>query len=150
MNLNNLILELNRNLNDRSRANCFNAVKIYWQDSKVQKLTGPQEFVEYIATNFQQISLDDSLYRGDVCIVWSRSDFQLPIGQINLNALANKNEGYPFGLLIEHSFVYIEENQVFHKPDPKSSSLYQMASFVEVVNSYQMVKGFELTRHRRL
>jgi hypothetical protein len=150
MNLNNLILELNNNLSDHNRANCFNAVELYWQDSKSQKCTGPQEFVEYVSRNFQQIDLGEPLLRGDVSVVWSRSDFRLPLGKIELEALASKREGYPFGLIIEHSVVHLDEDRIFHKPDPQSSSAYQVTTLTQSLSPYSMLKGFELTRHRRL
>lgn len=150
MDLNTLILKLNKNLNEQDRANCFNAVELYWQDSKLQKFTGPQDFVEYVAKNFKQISLEDSPSYGDISIVWSRNSLQLPVGKIDLKALAEKHNGYPFGLIIEHSFVHIEKGQIFHKPDPKSSSVYQTSSFSDAINPYESLKGFELTRHRRL
>jgi hypothetical protein len=150
MEINTLILKLNKNLDEQDRANCFNAVELYWQDSKQQRFTGPQEFVEYVAKNFKQISLEESPSCGDVSIIWSRSDFRLPLGKIDLNAIAGKREGYPFGLIIEHSLVHIEKNQVFHKPDPKSSSIYETTTLVGAINPYEALIGFELTRHRRL
>lgn len=150
MDLNKLILKLNKNLIEIDRANCFNAVELYQQDSDVQKFTGPQEFVEYIAKKFKQVSLEEEFNIGDISIIWSRNSFQLAPGQIDINALAGKCDGYPFGLIIEHSFVHLQKNQIFHKPDPKSSSEYQATSIEEAISPYEALKGFELTRYRRL
>jgi hypothetical protein len=144
MALDNFIAELNNKLNHQSRANCFNAVQLYWRNSKEQRFTGPQEFVEYIAKNFKQVKLEQSHSCGDVSIVWSRRDWQLPLEKIDLTELAEKREGYPFELVIEHSFVHLSEGQIFQKPDPKFSSKYQAASFVGAISPYKKLNGFEL------
>lgn len=90
-----LVGPLNANFDPTIKANCFNAVELYWQD------------------------------------------------------LLLKHPGYPFGLIIEHAFVELDEERVFHKPDPKPSSRYEVIQRGEALLPYLKSVGYELTRHRR-
>lgn len=145
-----LVVILNENLSSTERANCFNAVELFWSDSQLQRFVGPEEFISYISKKFIQISLSDDLMQGDVTIVWSRNSLQLPLGQIFVEELLKKREGYPFGLIIEHSFVSVDSKIIFEKTDPKPSTLYRIISKKEALAPYQSLNGYELTRHRRL
>lgn len=131
------------------RANCFNAVQIYWSDCKEASFLGPEEFVSYIQQNFSQISLNASIQCGDVSIVWSRSSTVLPVGQIAIDSLLKKKEGYPFGLIIEHAFVSITANKVFQKQDPTANGPYKILDENSALEPYRNLEGFEVTRHRR-
>ena len=108
-----------------------------------------KQFIAYISTKFKQISLSESLIQGDVTLIWTRSSSLLPVGQIRIDDLVQKRNGYPFGLIIEHAFVIIDEEKIFEKADPKPSTLYQITSKQEAFAPYQNLNGFELTRHRR-
>lgn len=41
-----------------TKANCFNAVQLYFGDSGHPSICGPEEFVFYIQSKFYQLSLD--------------------------------------------------------------------------------------------
>lgn len=131
------------------KANCFNAVQLYWNDSAEQKFTGPEEFVAYIEKNFSQIPQAREAQAGDVVIVWSRSSNILVHGQISLEQMSNKAKGYPFGLIIEHAYCCIEGSHVFQKRDPHVTSRYEIISEAEALAAYTQKQGYELTRHRR-
>ncbi len=131
------------------RANCFNAVQLYWNDANHPIFLGPEAFVAYIESHFLQIDLHIHLEVGDVSIVWSRNSDVLPVGQIQIVNLLNKPEGYPFGLVVEHSYICTNENQVFHKIDLTPEGPYEIVPENLALKPYTGVRGFEITRHRR-
>ncbi len=144
-----LAAELNLSLNDSTQANCFNAVQLFWEDTDKQVFVGSEEFIVYMAKHFTQVRTSETGQYADVIIVWSRNESSLPIGKINLNDLILKRQGYPFGLIIEHAFVIIENGNIFQKPDPKSLGLYQIIFESEALSPYLKINGYEITRHRR-
>ncbi len=108
------------------KANCFNAVQLYFNDTILQKFVGSEEFVEYIGKYFSQLSSSTPYLVDDVSIVWSRSSLDLRQGKININQLLEKQAGYPFGLIIEHAYCVLEDGRVFQKPNPKLNGLYEV------------------------
>lgn len=149
-NVKTLIENLNRQLKANPiKANCFNAVELFWKDASAQRFLQPEECVAYIVDKFKQISLTEKFAYGDVAILWSRSEDLLQVGKISVEDLLLKRPGYPFGLIIEHAFVYIDDKHVFQKADPKPTSLYQITSVEEALQPYINLKGFEITHHKR-
>lgn len=128
--------------------NCFNAVQLYFQETKTAQFLGPAEFVSYLASQFQQVPLNENDRFQDVFVVWSRSDESLPIGDINLLSLEKRESGYPFGLVIEHAFVLIEDGSVFQKRDPTSASAHEIISRELALSPYLSRNGYEVTKHR--
>lgn len=147
--INNLVQILNSKNNKSTRANCFNAIELFWQDTSIQKFLGPEEFVIYVRNKFNQTPLENQISQGDVTIVWLRSSFELPVGKINIEDLFLKHQGYPFGLIIEHAFIEIDGKIIFQKPDPNTYQPYQIISRSEALYPYVNSKGYELTRHHR-
>lgn len=133
----------------QKRANCFNGVMLYWGDTESEEFVGPEQFVKYIQTNFEQIDPDEKLEVGDVTIVWSRSDSSLEVGQLQLAQLTKDEPGYPFGLVIEHSFVALDSDLIFQKRDPSASGPYERVTRAEALAPYTSCFGYELTSHRR-
>lgn len=133
----------------RSRANCFNAVQLYWKDAKDPAFTGPEEFISYMEANFRQFLGDEKTILPGVTIVWSRSSTALPVGQIKTEVLKRREQGYPFGLLIEHAFVVVDRQTVFQKRDPTENGPYELISLKEALQPYQDAVGFETTQHQR-
>ncbi|MFN8790602.1 MAG: hypothetical protein ACK5Y2_04015 [Bdellovibrionales bacterium] len=131
------------------RANCFNAVQLFWKDSTVQEFVGAEDFIEYIEKSFYQIPLDIPLLAGDVSIVWSRNSLDLPHGQIDVNQLVKKQPGYPFGLIIEHAYCHLEDGRVFQKPNPNLTGFYEVIAEDKALAPYTQLQGYEVTRHRR-
>lgn len=81
-------------------------------------------------------------------LVWSRVSFEIPIGDIQVSQLARKEVGFPFGLVLEHSFVLLENDFVFQKPDPKLTSSPELVALQLALASYVELPGFELTYHQ--
>ena len=131
------------------RANCFNAVLFIWGDQHEAQFVGPEEFVRAIQNHFLQIPLNDPMQTGDVTIIWSRTSDILPTGHIQMDQLKKDQPGYPFGLVIEHAFTYLDENQIFQKKDPSENGPYEIISNDEAIQPYRTCNGFEITRHRR-
>ncbi len=135
---------------NKDRANCFNAIQIYFGDTIDKIYLEPEEFVSYIKVNFKQISLDMPQQLGDVSIVWNRSSNELPWGSIKIEELEKSRKGYPFGLIIEHAFVFDGLNLVFQKRGPTPEDPYETISESNALQPYLSLSGFEVTRHRRV
>lgn len=129
--------------------NCFNAVQLYFEETKTPQFLGPAEFVSYLASKFQQILFHESAKFEDVLVIWSRSDDSLPVGDINLLGLEKRESGYPFGLVLEHAFVLLEDDFVFHKRDLTAASAHEIVPRELAVAPYLRQNGFEVTKHRR-
>lgn len=132
-----------------NRANCFNAVKFYYADTDELAFLGPEEFVLYLNNEFEQVPLSTKPETGDVTVIWSRSNESLPLGQIQVLKLDKGADGYPFGLIIEHSLVRIDEESIFQKRDPSKSGPYEIIPYEEALEPYKNLKGHELTLHRK-
>jgi hypothetical protein len=81
-------------------------------------------------------------------VVWSRTSDFLELSAIDLVHLVERRFGYPFGLVIEHSFVYQSADFVFQKRDPTVLGPYEIISMQEALEPYQKSDGLEITRHR--
>ena len=130
-------------------SNCFNAVQLFWKDTIAQGFLGPEEFVGYINTHFYQIELSTQQELGDVSIIWSRNSTALPIGKIRTAKLLKDNPGYPFGLIIEHAYTAINDQEVFQKRNPTPTGPYEVILENEAFAPYLKRPGFEITKHRR-
>jgi len=133
-----------------NRANCFNAIQLYWNDTADLHFVGPEEFLTYIKFHFTQIKVSLPQQAGDVAVIWSRSSDLLPVGSIRIEELQKERQGYPFGLIIEHSFVIIGNELVFQKRDPSLIGPYESVPGQIALKPYFNLNGFEVTRHRRL
>lgn len=146
------LLELQKPLPQKiaeKRANCFNAVQLFWEDESEPAFTGPVEFVEYLESKFRQLSDDEEHISLDVAVIWSRSSDALPIGAIRTDALNRRDDGYPFGLIIEHAFVLLDPDTAFQKRDPSELGAFEIVSSGQAVGPYLNARGFEITFHRR-
>lgn len=132
------------------RANCFNAVQLFYGDSDQLTFVGPEDFVSYIQNHFRQLSEQETQESNDVSIVWSRNSDILHVGQICVEYIRRERVGYPFGLIIEHSFVYLKDGVVFQKRDPTSLGPYETVSEESALSPYLLRNGLEITRHRRI
>lgn len=105
-----------------SQSNCFWATKYFFEPNSLppQKLNG-NEILKFIADNFTQV---ESPKTYDVFIIWNSSDVQISPQKINVHHLATFPAGFPFGLIIEHSGVYLENNDVFQKASPKEADKF--------------------------
>lgn len=131
-----------------NRANCFNAVLAFLGHESRLQFCDSEEFVAAIQKQTRQIGRGEKHLPGDISIIWSRNDFSLPNGQIDVDRLHKTAPDYPFGLIIEHAFVHIAEDQVFQKRDPTANGPYEIVSPEEALSPYKDRHGLEVTFHR--
>lgn len=124
------------------RVNCFCISEFFFRDTPFRHSTA-DEFINFAAKNFEQV---ESRNTPLLILVWSRSSFEIPIGEIKIKELVKRNLGFPFGLVLEHSFVQIDENLVFQKADPTTNSKVELTSYAKALAPYQNLKGFEITK----
>ncbi|MBX3035156.1 MAG: hypothetical protein KF865_14650 [Bdellovibrionaceae bacterium] len=133
---------------ERKRANCFQAVRLYFEENRQPEFMGPAEFVAYLQEEFVQLGAQDPVHADDVMVVWSRSLMELPVGEIDFARLRPEIPGYPFGLVIEHAFVWLEDGWVFQKRNPSAQGPYEIVPVAEALAPYRERYGFEVTLHR--
>jgi hypothetical protein len=103
--------------------NCFNAVQFYWDDTENLAFTNPNDFASYLKENYDEVPAD-----GDIEVIWSRDHR---------------------GIVIEHSFVNLDEQWVFHKADPSPESPYEIAPRDAVIFPYLNRHGLAITQYKR-
>ena len=131
---------------DRSldcKVNCFCISELFFLDTALRNLT-VDEMLNFVAENFTQIEREGGPV---LTLIWSRSSFDLPIGKIRINELAKRPSGFPFGLILEHSFVQIDNEKVIQKADPRMTSKVEIIPLSKAIEPYTRLKGFEITRH---
>ncbi|MBX2989180.1 MAG: hypothetical protein KF802_14925 [Bdellovibrionaceae bacterium] len=134
---------------ERKRANCFQAVRLYFEEHLRPEFLGPAEFVAYLQKEFTQLQARDQVLADDVMVIWSRGLMELPLGEIRIDRLRPEVPGYPFGLVIEHALVWLEDGWVFQKRNPSAQGPYEIVNIAEALAPYRERYGFEVTVHRR-
>ena len=57
--------------------------------------------------------------------------------KIDIIELSKKLTGYPFGLVMEHSGVFINKETVFQKASPKEQDVFETSKYESVVTLYK-------------
>lgn len=125
------------------KVNCFCISEFFYRDTQFRH-TSADQMLDFVAKYFQQVQEDSP---NIIILVWSRSSLQSTVGKIQVQELAKRPPGFPFGLVLEHSFVRLNKTTVFQKADPKLSSKIELVSFEEAIKPYSSLNGFEITRH---
>lgn len=125
------------------KVNCFCISEFFYRPTQFRQSTA-DEMLNFVAKNFRQVEENGPAI---LTLVWSRSSFELPIGEIHVQEIAKRLSGFPFGLVLEHSFVQMEDEMVFQKADPNTTSKIELISSTKALEPYLKTKGFELTRH---
>lgn len=127
----------------KEEVNCFCISEFFYRETQFRH-SSADEMLDFVTSNFRQTKEDGP---NILTLIWSRSSLELSIGQIQVHELAKRQVGFPFGLILEHSFVQIDETSAFHKADPTNASKIELTPLTKVLTPYLHLKGFELTRH---
>jgi hypothetical protein len=125
--------------------NCFCVSKLFFENTALKKLTA-DEMLDYVHVGFQQVEIPPP---GSLGLVWSRTSDSIPLGKIDTNHIAKRSAGFPHGLVLEHSFVLLNEEMVFQKPDPKIVSAVEICPLKNALETYKNKPGFEITWHQK-
>lgn len=145
-------LHLNKNHQDleiTERSNCINAAFNFHDDQTRYSTYTTMDLLNRLQNEFMQIESRSQLQFGDLIVLWSRISDDWKDRKILIKDLNPAASGFPFGVVFDHVAVYIEQNQLFHKPDPTSSSRYQINHWHDVIPFNEVLPGFELTFHRK-
>lgn len=121
------------------KVNCFCISEFYFRDTELRNLTA-DEMLDFVAGNFRQIDNEEPHV---LTLIWSRSSLELPIGNIRISELAKRSESFPFGLILEHSFVQIDGETVFQKADPTLASKVEIIPISKAVEPYSRLKALK-------
>ena len=143
----NIIGKTSNEISNGAQSNCFWATKYFFEPHSLppQKLNG-NEILKFIADNFTQVG-NPTTY--DVFIIWNSSDVQLSPQKIDVHYLATFPQGFPLGLIIEHSGVYLENSDVFQKASSKEIDKFQILKKEQVFLPYANLSWKKITYHRR-
>ena len=133
-------------ISEGSQSNCFWAIKYFFEPNSLppQKLNG-NEILKYIADNFTQV---ESPKTHDVFIIWNSRDSQLSPQKIDVHHLATFPQGFPFGLIIEHSGVYLENSEIFQKASPQDIDKFEILKTEQAFLPYENLYWKQITYHR--
>jgi hypothetical protein len=143
----NIIGKSTNEISDGSQSNCFWATKYFFEPHSLppQKLNG-NEILKFIAEHFTQVEKPTT---HDVFIIWNSSDVQLSPQKIDVHHLATFPKGFPFGLIIEHSGVYLENSNVFQKASPKQTDKFEVIKTDLAFLPYENLSWRQITYHRK-
>ena len=125
------------------KVNCFSVSQFYFRDKPLGYATA-DEMLDFVAQNFEQVKAPTA---DTLTLVWSRSTPYSVMDKISVRELANRKPGFPFGLVLEHSFVHIDEQTVYQKADPNLGSRIELISLTAALAPYVCLEGFEVTHH---
>ncbi len=131
------------------RSNCINAAFNYHDVNPHWETYSTTEFLDRIQNEYFQISPEEDAKRGDLIALWSRTGGSWDHRKIDVHEMDRSAPDFPYGLVFDHVAVRLDENLVFHKPDPTLESRYQieLLEAIKVVTAQQ--PGFEVTLHRK-
>lgn len=125
------------------QVNCFCVAKNFFVEGDWKSLSA-DEMLNFTHLAFQQVYMPQFPC---LKLIWSRTNNILPPGGIEIDELVKRKDGFPFGLILEHSFVQLDQKFVYQKPDPLLTSSIEVISIDEAITPYQGKMGFEITRH---
>lgn len=130
-----------------SKSNCFWATKYFFEPTSFppQSMNG-NEILMFMVNNFTQV---DKPEEHDVFIIWGSSDPKLSPNKIDIQYLSTYPEGFPFGLVVEHSGVYVEGGKVFQKASPNEKDQFQVISKDLAFAPYEKLSWVRQTYHRK-
>ena len=116
------------------KVNCFAVTTSYFQDELIEKCLTAEEMLNWLVENTEQIANPEI---NDVFVIWSTSKMEDSPDKIDIIELSKKLTGYPFGLVMEHSGVFINKETVFQKASPKEQDVFETSKYESVVNLYK-------------
>ncbi len=125
------------------KVNCFCISEFFYRPTNLRHMKA-DEMLEFVSQNFDQITQPQNLSLG---LVWSRQTFEIPVGKINIQSLSNKSVGFPFGLVLEHSFVHMSSGMAYQKRDPTLASSVELVSMTRALAPYVNLLGYEVSFH---
>lgn len=130
-----------------TKSNCFWATKYFFEPNSLPptRMNGI-EILKFVAENFIQIEEPQD---NDVFVIWSSSDVSLSPDKLDIQYLSTYPEGFPFGLVVEHSGVFINDEMVFQKASPKDEDAFEVIPKDHAFSSYQKLSWVRFTYHRR-
>ncbi len=129
-------------------SNCINAAFNFHAEFPRYLPFSTMEFLAVAQNQYRQLDDRHSLRSGDLVAMWSRTSNEWANRKIQLNELMPSAPGFPFGLVFDHVAVFLEDDLLFHKPDPTLESRYQINRWGDVISFNEVIPGFELTFHR--
>lgn len=131
---------------DGTKSNCFWATN-YFFDIKAfppTQLSGI-DILRFVSDNFTQVEIPQV---GDVFVIWSSSDLQSSPDNVDVHFLSNYPKGFPFGLVVEHSGIILEEEKVFQKASPNEGDIFEIVEIKKAFAPYEKMGWHRKTFHR--
>lgn len=145
--------------------NCFGVSKFYFDGIDPLRITA-DEMLTWVSSCFTQVDLSADFAEPVLVLVWIRDagNSEKLIASPNVYDLARRSPGFPFGWILEHSFVVVtslshlgeklktdiaelEDVLAFHKASAKPEDLVRIEPVKEVLRYARDLPGFALSFH---
>ncbi len=144
--------------------NCFGVSKFYFDGIDPLRLSA-DEMLTWVSIHFTQVDLSAELDEPVLVLVWIRDAIDsVKLNSPNVCDLAKRAPGFPFGWILEHSFVVVtsfsdageklktdftelHDVLVFHKASAKPEDFVQVDPLNEVLRNSRNFPGFALSFH---
>lgn len=132
------------------RANCITAAFGFHDPSPIEMEHTTMEFLLRIKNEFRQLIEGRDYKFGDLVVMWSRRGGSWDGLRVNVHEMNPTDPDFPYGLVFDHVAVRVREDLVFHKPDPRPESRFQIDYLESAMSTTASLTGFELTFHRHV
>lgn len=132
-------------LNPSYKINCFTTVISYFKNQTIDGLTSAQAMLEWLQSHTNQVLAFNS---DTIVVVWSTSNQSLSPDKVEVSKMLKSSPGYPFGLVMEHAAVFLNQEDVFQKASPKDSDPFEIINFNTMMkNHYSHLPWLRTTFH---
>lgn len=131
-------------LNPNFKINCFTTVISFFEGQLRDGKTSAQEMLDWLRSQTGQAH---NVTPKTVAVVWSSSNPQLSPEKIFISELDKNKEGYPFGLVMEHAFIFLSQDEVFQKASPSDEHRFEIVTVNEALREYQRLNWHRVTLH---
>lgn len=130
-----------------SKSNCFWATMYFYiPDLFPPKMINGNEVLNFLDLHFMQV---ENPQDHDVFVIWNSSNIDISPKEIDIHFLASYPQGFPFGLIIEHSGVILENNIIFQKASPKEFDNFEIINWDLAYSPYEILPWKKVTYHRK-
>lgn len=133
-------------IKDELKVNCFAACVSYFQSELVERCLSADEMLNWLNKDTEQVLLPQ---KNCIFVIWSSSDVIKSPDKVEIHEIYQRQSGYPFGLIMEHAGVFLDEIQVFQKASPLDKDAFEITDYLTVADSYLSKTAWtRITFHR--
>lgn len=135
-------------INPSYKLNCFSTSVSYFRNEIINGCMTAEEMLKWLQDNTYQVEKPEAF---SIAVVWFSSDVSKSPNAVRVNELLKTNSGYPFGLIMEHAAIFINDFDVFQKASPKDEDPFEIVNFQAISDrNYGHQEWVRFSYHRFL